>query len=166
MSHIRKIIVPMDGSPPSLAALAEAVTFAEELGADIDVLHVNAPDDFEVGSTTAVAKAAQSEAERDMEEGIATAKARFGDRLTQTTVSGDPIHEILKFAADRADLIIMGTHGRVGRLRARVGSVAEGVVRNSPCPVLTVRHPDGEEESFEERIHHRPTASDHVRSPR
>jgi hypothetical protein len=54
----------------------------------------------------------------------------------------------------------MGTHGRVGRLHALVGSVAEAVVRSSLCPVLTVRRPDGEQESFSERIHGRQAIGD------
>ena len=40
MGHIQKILVPMDGSPSSIAALEEALTLAEDLGAAIDVLHV------------------------------------------------------------------------------------------------------------------------------
>jgi hypothetical protein len=60
----------------------------------------------------------------------------------------------------------MGTHGRVGRLRALVGSVAEGVVRSSSCPVLTVRVRDGQDESFAERIHRRETIADRARHPR
>ncbi|MGZ3478269.1 MAG: universal stress protein, partial [Polyangiales bacterium] len=44
MSHIQKILVPMDGSPSAIAALWEAVELAEDLGAGIEVLHVDAPD--------------------------------------------------------------------------------------------------------------------------
>jgi universal stress protein A len=144
MSHIQKILVPMDGSPASLAALAQAVTLAEDLGATIDVLHVTAPDEVEV--------------DREMEDAIAVAKNRLGERLESRSVAGDPVQKILDAADARsAHLIVMGTHGRVGRMHALVGSVAESIVRNAPCAVLTVRHPDGAEESFAERIHHRPS---------
>jgi nucleotide-binding universal stress UspA family protein len=55
---------------------------------------------------------------------------------------GDPATEILKLAAEiRADLIVMGTHGRSGLGRLLLGSVAEGVLREAPCPVLTVHEP-------------------------
>ena len=67
---------------------------------------------------------------------------------------GDPLRTILETARlGNYDLIVMGTHGRVGRLHSLLGSVTEGVVRNAACPVLTVREPSGEEESFSERIH-------------
>lgn len=148
MGHIHKILVPMDGSPSSIAALTQALTLAEDVGASIDVLHVNAP-------APAVASA-EHQAERDMESAIAEAKKWLGERLSRHTDDGEPIRKILETAAaEHADLIVMGTHGRVGRLHALLGSVAEAVVRSAPCPVLTVRQPDGEEESFSERIHHR-----------
>jgi nucleotide-binding universal stress UspA family protein len=166
MGHIQKILVPMDGSPPSMAALREAVALAEDLQAVIDVLHVRAPDRFEVGSTTATAQSAAEQADRTMDEAIDSAKARLGERLSRRTDFGDPIRTILDVASSGDfDLIVMGTHGRVGRLHALVGSVAEAVVRSSVCPVLTVRRPDGAQESFSERIHGRHAIGERGRSP-
>ena len=53
---------------------------------------------------------------------------------------GDVTDEILRFAREkRCDLIVMATHGRKGLGRILLGSVAENVLRRSPCPVLTVR---------------------------
>jgi nucleotide-binding universal stress UspA family protein len=53
--------------------------------------------------------------------------------------------EITSAAAEtKADLIVMGTHGRRGIARVLLGSVAEKVVRTAPCPVLTVHLPDSE----------------------
>jgi nucleotide-binding universal stress UspA family protein len=167
MSHFQKILVPMDGSPSSIAALEQALVLAEDLAADIEVLHVYAPDRFELGSSTATTDDASAEAEREMENAIGEARAILGDRLDRRTESGEPVRKIIELAAaENADLIIMGTHGRVGRLRALVGSVAEGVVRSAPCPVLTVRHADGEEESFAERIHGRKGIAEQTPSPR
>jgi nucleotide-binding universal stress UspA family protein len=52
----------------------------------------------------------------------------------------DPAHAIAQLAADiEADLVVVGTHGRTGIERLLLGSVAEGVVRLAPCPVLVVR---------------------------
>jgi len=60
-------------------------------------------------------------------------------------VDGGFVPEILRAAADRCcDLIVMGTHGRTGLGRLLMGSVAEGVMREAPCPVLTVRTPFNE----------------------
>jgi universal stress protein A len=142
MSHFQKILVPMDGSPASIAALEEAVTLAEDLEASVLVLRVNPPG--------AVA------ADRPMDEAVESSTIRLGGRLNRRTEIGEPTVKILEVAdAERPNLIVMGTHGRVGRLHALVGSVAESVVRNAPCPVVTVRHPTGDDESFAERIHHR-----------
>ena len=99
MSHIEKILVPMDGSPSSIAALEEAVVLAEELAATIDVLHVYAPDRFELGSSTAATDASVAEAEREMESAIGEARALVGDRLSRRTESGEPVRKILEIAA-------------------------------------------------------------------
>jgi nucleotide-binding universal stress UspA family protein len=150
MSHFQNILVPVDGSPSSIAALEQALALADEATARIHVLHVNTP-----------------EATREMEDAMAEAERRLGGRLVRRTEAGEPVRKILETAAaEDADLIVMGTHGRVGRLHALVGSVAEGVLRSAPCPVLTVRRKTGEEESFAERIHGRKSIAEQTRSPR
>jgi len=54
---------------------------------------------------------------------------------------GSPAEEILRLAGEaHADLIVLGTHGRRGLSHFLLGSVAERVLRQAPCPVLTVRH--------------------------
>jgi nucleotide-binding universal stress UspA family protein len=52
-------------------------------------------------------------------------------------------HKIIRYAKEN-DMIVMGTHGRSGLSQVLMGSVAERIVRKSPCPVLTV-HPDAHE---------------------
>jgi nucleotide-binding universal stress UspA family protein len=55
---------------------------------------------------------------------------------------GDPAEEILRVAqAVKADLVVLGTHGRTGLGRLLMGSVAEQIVRRAPCPVVTVKVP-------------------------
>jgi nucleotide-binding universal stress UspA family protein len=80
---------------------------------------------------------------RSAERHLAAARARVrGERVRVRTmlVEGLPADEILRAARRaRADLIVMGTHGRTGVSRVFMGSVAERVVRESRCPVLTVR---------------------------
>jgi nucleotide-binding universal stress UspA family protein len=53
---------------------------------------------------------------------------------------GDSVEEIIAYAAERrVDLIVIATHGRTGLGHVLLGSVAERIVRESPCPVLTIR---------------------------
>ena len=59
---------------------------------------------------------------------------------THRLVVGDPAGEIVRIATEEgAEMIVMGTHGRTGFTRMLMGSVAEAVVRRSPCPVLVYR---------------------------
>jgi nucleotide-binding universal stress UspA family protein len=71
------------------------------------------------------------------------AKARAeGCHARAVLRTGVPYQEIVALATDeRADLIVIGTHGRGGINRVLLGSVADRVVRLAPCPVLTVREP-------------------------
>lgn len=166
MALIRKILVPMDPSTCSIAALEYASALAEELGASIDVLHVHEPDDFHVGSSVPLAPEELKQGEQQMEEAISRAASRMGDRLGRSAQSGDLLKAIVEAAADgEHDLIIMGTHGRIGRLHMLAGSVAEGVMRNAPCPLLTVRVSEGEE-SFAERLRGGVSPADLVRERR
>jgi nucleotide-binding universal stress UspA family protein len=152
MGHIQNILVPVDGSPCSIAGLTHAVALAEELGARVELLRVGNESAGEAG-------------ERDLEMALESARRRLGRRLgLRMEPDGDPLRKILEVAsAERSDLIVVGTHGRIGRLHELVGSVAEGLVRSAPCPVLTVRQPDGEEESFSERVHGRAPISEQTR---
>jgi nucleotide-binding universal stress UspA family protein len=72
---------------------------------------------------------------------------RPGDIETQGVIAeGDPVTEILRAAAEeRADFIVLGTHGRTGLTRLLMGSVAENVIRRATCPVLAAKTPMPEE---------------------
>ena len=164
MPLVRKILVPVDPSPCSTAALQFAALLAEELGASLDVLHVHEHGGFDVGSTAPLAPDVLKELERGMEHAVEQARTRLGERFSQRSEPGEPLRRILEAAGGGGyDMIVMGTHGRIGRLHMLLGSVAEGVVRNAPCPVLTLRVPEGEE-SFAERLRGGPTIARQVRS--
>jgi nucleotide-binding universal stress UspA family protein len=161
MTALATILVPLDGSLPSIAALDHAVALAADCGARVDALNVQAADDFEVGSSSPNAPSARVELDREMSAAVARAEQRLGTNVSRTTVTGDPLRKIIEVASGGDyDLIVMGTHGRVGRLHAILGSVAEGVIRNAPCPVLTVREPGGEYQSFAERVHRTPSLAE------
>lgn len=135
------ILVPVDFSPCSERALDYAVALAGKLGARIHV--VNA-----VGATLPELSVALTD---QMISSIRHNNALVLDKLIQPrralaqfgeliVVDDDARDAILKAArALRADLIVIGTHGRRGLSRVLLGSVAEDVLRRAPCPVLAVR---------------------------
>jgi nucleotide-binding universal stress UspA family protein len=66
-------------------------------------------------------------------------------RVVLAAEVGDVADEILRYAArQEISLIVCGTHGRRGVAHVLLGSVAERIVREAPCPVLTVKHPEGD----------------------
>lgn len=161
MAAIQSILVPVDGSTPSLAALDHAIAIAEDTGASIDILHVDIGEEFRVGSTTPLTADAREELDIALEQAIQGAEDVLGGRILRLDIVGDPLRTIIDTAAGGPyDLIVMGTHGRSGRLRSMLGSVAEGVVRNAPCPVLTVREQGAGYQSFAERRHGRATIAE------
>jgi universal stress protein A len=77
---------------------------------------------------------------------IAQVLANLGERVpipsdaTRFVPVGDPVESIVGTARGwPADLVVIGSHGRDGLNRVLLGSVAEGVTRHAPCPVLVVR---------------------------
>ena len=142
--RIREILYPADFSENAAAAWPYAREMAEQLGARLLLLHV-APGPYPAPETFLTAEqwrgvfaAQQKEAEAKLRALASTAP----EVKTEILVTrGVPFLEIARVAAERkADLIVMGTHGRTGLAHALIGSVAEKVVRMAACPVLTVRH--------------------------
>jgi nucleotide-binding universal stress UspA family protein len=138
---MREILFPTDFSEPAQYAGRYAALMARRLGAALHVLHVPMLPVPPAGDGTPA-------------DGHA-ARRRAGDRLRQlvraaefqgvrTRVSaGGPIPEdAIVEAAERSDLVVMGTHGRTGLSRLVLGSVTERVVAAAPCPVLVVKHPE------------------------
>lgn len=144
-----RLLVPIDFSEHADLALASAGALARRLGAELDVLHViselSYPDPY---FADAAALRAMTKAARDrVPEALSAKVAELlqGDVPTETHMEvGTPAPAIAEFAKERGtDMIVIGSHGRTGMERVFLGSVAEGVVRRAPCPVLTVK-PFGE----------------------
>lgn len=143
MIQFSSVLVACDFGETSRAALTYGVQLARALGGRLHVLHV--PDVIE-----ATAARFYPDSPGDPEANtiaLATAQLRVvlasieADPSTTVTVrhSPTPAHEIVSYAKElRADLVIVGTHGRNGVSRLLMGSVAEHVVRSAPCPVLVV----------------------------
>jgi universal stress protein A len=137
------ILVPVDFSEGSTAALDYAVGLAGKLDAKIVLLNVvgvqvlGAEYGMPVSASAIELIYNTNQQELDKLVKAHNDKASFARTLLET---GDP-RSVIEAAAKKlnADLIVMGTHGRRGLRRMLIGSVAESVVRNAPCPVLLVR---------------------------
>jgi nucleotide-binding universal stress UspA family protein len=148
--NVKKILFPTDFSEGSDNALPYAADMAKHYGAKLCVLHVI--QDITEATGWYVPHVSLDELYRDIEKNAAKEMDRYGVEelrgikdIERIVVKGRPYDEILKFArGNKADLIVIGTHGRKGLDRVIFGSTAEKVVRDAPCPVLSVRLPDHE----------------------
>jgi len=152
MIAIKNILVATDFGEAADSALSYGKELAGRFGATLHVLNV--VENFYVTTFGAETYAAfVPEMQRELET---AARKRLDEVLidsdgsgpaTKAVVmtSGSAAYAIVDYASEHSiDLIIMGTHGRGGLAKLMMGSVAERVVRISPCPVLTVRHPEHE----------------------
>ncbi len=147
MRSIKRILVATDFSPCARAALDTAVELAASLDASITLLHVYAaptevlPD----GSVLSLDGLALERAERAIDEQLCDERRRAQRRgvvIAVESADGHAADVIVRRAAEeRADLVVVGTHGRRGVPRLLLGSVAERVLRAAPCPVLIAREP-------------------------
>lgn len=146
MKRIRRILFASDFSGVSKRALGEALTLTRALGAKLTIIHVVTPFAPPVPAqyldpVTMDRLDAQTRrwAADQMTKLVATAR-KAGVIATPVVRAGDPVARIVGTArARRANLIVMGTHGRRGLSKLLLGSVAERVVMTAPCPVVTVR---------------------------
>jgi nucleotide-binding universal stress UspA family protein len=147
---IRRILVPVDYSEGSQAALAYAATLAQELGASLDVVHVwdrpaYVSDSVLVGPSgekRPLTELIRENAEAEMKTFIARAHLPAEAALETRLLSGNPAGRVLEeLALGNHELLVVGTHGRTGLRHLLLGSVAEKLVRLAPVPVLTVPSP-------------------------
>lgn len=149
---ISKILYPTDFSELSLHALAYARQLAATFEAQIHCLHV-VDEGYLYWSAMGPETAPIGPAVEDLMEFAETQLERFTDQhlvgmkfvSIAKVVRGRPYAEIVQYALENTiDLIVIATHGRGGIAHALLGSTAEKVVRNAPCPVLTVRDKEHE----------------------
>jgi universal stress protein A len=142
MLKIRRILCPTDFSDLCAPAVHLAASLARDHAAELTLLHV-------------IHLPPASYAEWGVVHSpIAPIRGELMDNLKRLApkdgavkcffeiVDGFPGEEIVRIAKEiGADMIVLGTHGRTGLNRLLTGSVAEEVMRRSPCPVLTLRAP-------------------------
>lgn len=147
--RIDSILVPVDFSQCSFAALEYAIQFAERVAARLVVFHavrinyVYTADGFAMGDLSVLIDKAPKDAELEMQRFVHLAKFR-GLKFETVVTLAPPGPDICGFAEKRdVDLIITATHGRTGLKHLLLGSVAEHVVRHAGQSVLVVpSHPE------------------------
>jgi len=146
----KRILVAIDGSETSTLALDAALQIAREADAELQPVYIiDAPlmsYDAPGYDPSILRNALTAEGTRVTNEALAKMhlqKTRGVARIAQVDLYGDGIAQRLLVAADelKADLVVMGTHGRRGFQRLLLGNVAERFVRIATCPVLLVPAP-------------------------
>lgn len=141
--NIERILCPVDFSDLSRLALHHAASMASWYGAHVDLLHVIAeplaPGPPRMGLPPApVTDEVRSEIAAALHD-LAAELDLHDSRVSETVAVGAPVARILEHAASvRADLIVLGTHGRTGVQQFLLGSTAERVVSLASSPVLTI----------------------------
>jgi len=146
MITLKNILVPSDFSECSDQAVRYGLELARKFDATIHLLHVVQDPATQpwVAEGFAMPLLDVVEQWQKQAEGRLAAAVPPADRARSRVVAviGSSYAEILRYAEEQGiDLIVMGTHGRGAVGHLLLGSIAEKVVRRSPCPVLTVRHP-------------------------
>lgn len=140
MTKWRTILVPVDFFEPSQQAFQVACALARDHGSRVVVLHVATPPPFvrtsELHRALEVPDGYAQELDRRLQQEYSDSHLTIGRVLRD----GPLVQQILDAVRDTgADLIVMGTHGRTGLERVLLGSVAEAVLRQASCPVLTIK---------------------------
>ena len=150
MIKLDRILVPTDFSDFSKPALTYGCAIAARFDAELHLLHV-VPDPAMLVPEAAAFSVESMEAQTEMLriEAMKTLNTlppdgwSDGKPVVREVRVGAAFMEIIDYAREKdIDLIVIGTHGRSGLMHVLMGSVAERIVRKSPCPVLTVK-PEG-----------------------
>ena len=143
----KHILVAVDESPMSYAAVEQALELAKDLNSRVTLMSVIAVDPFVGFDFYKVAPAITDyflHAEKVAQDRLAEVKLSFDrDEIEVDTkvIRGISPSEGIIHVADEvgADLILMGSHGRTGFKKMMLGSVAQNVLTQSPIPVLIVK---------------------------
>jgi len=145
----KRILAPVDGSHTSTLGLQQAVRIANEQGAKLRVISVidelAVAQNFDAGFDAGIMfKALEDAGKRAIANALKLTQRhniKVESALFQTV--GSRVADVIVRDARKwkADLIVMGTHGRRGINRLMLGSDAETVLRTAHCPVLMVRSP-------------------------
>lgn len=143
LSRIRKILVPFDVSEKFDSALKYAVSLGKAFDAIVSVIYVLELISYPYEFPVSILEDMRGVYDNELKKKIAEISSKGGDKIKikhKVIESINPYLGIIEFAQnERADLIIMNTHGRKGIKRFVLGSVAEKVIQESPCSVLALK---------------------------
>jgi len=148
--QIKTILFPTDFSNGARAAMDYALSLAQDYKAQLVLLYVI--QDISIAEWYIPSSLSVADLTEDMRKGAWQEMDKWGAEASEKTADvvklverGVPFVEIIRTAKEKkADLIVIGTHGRTGIDHMLFGSTAEKVVRKASCPVLTVRVPGRE----------------------
>ncbi len=152
MLKLRTILYPTDLAEDGDQSFELACALARDHGADLIVLHVYPPP---VNHGQGMARRAPAGYFDELRKRLRRLQVSGSTpSISHQLVEGEAAEEILRLAQQRnCDLIVLGTHGRKGLSRLLLGSVAEKVLREASCPVLTVKlSPTATDENKEESV--------------
>lgn len=142
----KHLLVPLDGSPPSEAALTQAIALARTCGSVVSVMMVYDPFPYIAAAAEYGSYQVQlaEDLRREAEQTVNAACTRVRDaglQVVSHVVEMQKVWQaVLDIAqSDRADLIVMGSHGRSGLDKLVMGSVTQRVLQHTQLPVLVVR---------------------------
>jgi universal stress protein A len=145
---LKQILVPIDFSECSVTALEYALALARKFEAKVTLLHVVEPAVYP--ENYLLTPSTLDEANQNL---MASGRERLARLESTAKACGCPVDALVRMGraqseipdtanATGTDLIVLGTHGHSGPKNALLGGTAERILRQAPCPVLTVRHPE------------------------
>jgi nucleotide-binding universal stress UspA family protein len=142
-----KILVPIDGSSLSLAALRHAITLVQSgLRAELVLANVQQPATLYEWMRAPDPQTLGEIAEAAGQHALETAESLLRDAgldATEVLVTGDPAHALVDLVeSEGCDAVIMGSHGGGGLRSALQGSVSQALLHASPVPVTLVKPPE------------------------
>lgn len=144
MIVLRNILCPIDHSKHSESALKYAIASALKDKAKLYLMHVldsrKSEEAEGVSELLSIDEKGLSDLKDKLEKSVPE-EIRAEIKCEALVCPGIPFDEIVRVAKDKSiDLIVMGTHGRRGLSHVMLGSIAEKVIRDAPCPVMIVKY--------------------------
>jgi universal stress protein A len=137
-----RILIAVEASPIAAHAIDVGIELAQSLKAQVALIRVTVPPGAEGADAGVSAGDLLAREKREDQRLLDSVRVRLNlaASVQEFLCIGEPTLEIVKAAKEwPADLIVIGSHGRSGFSRILLGSVAEAVIREAPCPVLVVR---------------------------